>query len=375
MKRILLFIFCFLCMSTVHAEETVKVKKVETNVFSTKTTIEGKTFTARLYYLYVDDKIAYCIEPGVLLQDQDYVTSSDFNSLGIGEEAKKRIELLAHYGYGYKNHTTIEYYMATQALLWEEIGATNITYTQNGSLQNIETYKQEIKKLMETNHTIPSFASQEYRVRVGDSLTLEDENRVIDRFMLTKGEGKIEGNTFTVSHQKEEAITYSFALAKRNTVSLVYFSPNSQKVATFSLSENNTQKFDIKVNYYLDRGKIILKKIDEITKIGLESAEFGLYDEKDVLLQTGKTDANGILVFDDLLYRKYYIKETKAPKGYIFKENKVEITLANPTYQFEVTNQKYEMPITSDTEQVYYQSSFLFLLLGMGAFYIVQKMS
>ena len=87
----------------------------------------------------------------------------------------------------------------------------------------------------------------------------------------------------------------------------------------------NTMSFEIKPDGTI-RGdtsftdevvQLIVKKVDAATKHTLAGAEFGLYDAKDKLLMTGKTDKDGLLVFSKLSPGKYSIKELKAPVGYI----------------------------------------------------------
>ena len=87
----------------------------------------------------------------------------------------------------------------------------------------------------------------------------------------------------------------------------------------------NTMSFEIKPDGTI-RGdtsftdevvQLIVKKVDAATKHALAGAEFGLYDAKDKLLMTGKTDKDGLLVFSKLSPGKYSIKELKAPVGYI----------------------------------------------------------
>ena len=74
--------------------------------------------------------------------------------------------------------------------------------------------------------------------------------------------------------------------------------------------------------------QLTVKKVDSATKKSLRGAEFGLYDSKDKLLMTGKTDKDGLLVFSKLSPGKYSIKELKAPEGYVMsgKVISVEVT-------------------------------------------------
>ena len=87
----------------------------------------------------------------------------------------------------------------------------------------------------------------------------------------------------------------------------------------------NTMSFEIKpdgtihgdTSFTDEVVQLIIKKVDSTSKKALPGAEFGLYDSKDKLLMTGKTDKDGLLVFSKLNPGKYSIKELKAPAGYV----------------------------------------------------------
>ena len=69
--------------------------------------------------------------------------------------------------------------------------------------------------------------------------------------------------------------------------------------------------------------KLIIKKIDSITKEALPGAKFELYNENDILIYSGITDENGLLIAENLKIGKYYIKEVESPKYYVNNENKI----------------------------------------------------
>lgn len=64
-------------------------------------------------------------------------------------------------------------------------------------------------------------------------------------------------------------------------------------------------------------GSVRITKVDSETKEVLEGAEFALLDSESNEIQRAIVDENGVLVFEDLLYGSYKIKETVAPEGYI----------------------------------------------------------
>ena len=84
-----------------------------------------------------------------------------------------------------------------------------------------------------------------------------------------------------------------------------------------------------------------LLKLEKDTDKALEGAVFGLYAgediqnasggvivAKDTLLETSKSDANGVVDFEsELPLSSYYIKETTAPEGYLLTDETVTVTV------------------------------------------------
>ena len=93
----------------------------------------------------------------------------------------------------------------------------------------------------------------------------------------------------------------------------------------------------------------IKKTDDSVPGQPLKDAEFTLKKKGSSYTKTAKTDDNGIINFDGLLYADYELEETKAPEGYEIVDNTpISITtdkLTNPdnvnkTFVVEVTNKK-----------------------------------
>lgn len=375
MKKIILCIVCLLCLHTpIYAAETVSVEKVPTGLYSMKTSAAGKTFKAPLYKLFVQDRVAYCIEPGVTLQDQDYTVGTDFSQMGISDETRKEMELIAHYGYQYPGHETTEYYMATQELIWEKMGATHITYLDAGDNPlNVDSFKHDILRFIEHHNELPSFAFTEHTIPLNEELELTDTHHVLYKYQLKDGQGKIEGDSFKVIHPEEKSKEYLFESKKQYDVSLAYYANHSQKVATFTLSDDTISAFSVKVISQREKGNLHLKKIDALDEKALTGAEFSLYDIENHFIMKGKTGLDGTLLWENIPYGKYYLKETKAPKGYLKQEDFIFVTVDKEQNTVEVRNQKYEMPITSNIDIKYHKASIGLLLVGIGCFYVSKK--
>ena len=70
-----------------------------------------------------DNRAVYCIQPQIQFYNGSGVNGAiDSNAMvsmtGFSTEQMERIKLIAYYGYGYGNHTSPEWYYATQLLIW-----------------------------------------------------------------------------------------------------------------------------------------------------------------------------------------------------------------------------------------------------------------
>ncbi|MGO3732449.1 MAG: MSCRAMM family protein, partial [Vagococcus sp.] len=94
------------------------------------------------------------------------------------------------------------------------------------------------------------------------------------------------------------------------------------------------------------KGTIVLSKVDEVTQTPLQNAEFSLYDKDKNEIKTGLvTDEKGRIEIDHLLPGDYYVKETKAPDGYLKLEEFISIKLDKPLVEQTITNKEIEKPL------------------------------
>ena len=127
--------------------------------------------------------------------------------------------------------------------------------------------------------------------------------------------------------------------------------------------DNSKHYFEITENgkvydFYLENEKIlgnleIIKK-DNNSKL-LKKALFGIYDMNDNLLYEDVTNEEGIIKINNIKAGVYYLKELKAPYGYIKKDEKIEFEILNSEIlSIEVVNNKIEMPNTNKSININY---------------------
>ena len=70
-------------------------------------------------------------------------------------------------------------------------------------------------------------------------------------------------------------------------------------------------------------GTLDFTKIDLSTSEPLPNTLIEIYNDKDELIFSGKTDENGKVIIEELKYGKYYIIEKEAPEGYVLNPEKM----------------------------------------------------
>ena len=171
--------------------------------------------------------------------------------------------------------------------------------------------------------------------------------------LITDLEGNIKtafnsGENFKIKIPKDKLVpTKDFNIkieATLNSYPLYYGKTRISGTQNYLLTASTYQNIEAEINTKLElnTGKIVINKIDEDTKETIEGVEFELYNAKDEILGTYKTDENGKIEISNLFSGKYKLKETKTPENYILDENN-EFTIDvkyNQTTEKTIENKK-----------------------------------
>lgn len=284
---------------------------------------DGKEQVNNLAMMTANGKTAYCIEPGVMADKASYYSSTtNINDTNLSWANTKRLSLIGYYGYGYPGHEAKEYYMAAQELIWREMGADDVWWSDakiGGNIINIDFYKEEILKLANNYETAPSFnLKKEYMV--GDEFKVNDNNNVLGGYEVVGNDLVIiNGNSLNIK-VKENDNGFILRRKQNGKTTMFYYKEGYQTIGTFEFPYDYERSYNINHFY----GKIIVDKMDYDTKskelsskeATLSGAEYGLYDKDDNLIISKKTDSNGKIIFDNLTLGNYTIKEIVPSKGY-----------------------------------------------------------
>lgn len=149
-----------------------------------------------------------------------------------------------------------------------------------------------------------------------------------------------------------------YLLYPKDTAEYENISPLLIAVPTFDEASGQMQ-YDITVYpKHSPNPSIRVRKVDSIDKTKvLKQAEFTLYDEAMTELKVASTNENGIAEFYNVKNGTYYLKETKAPKGYKLAEEPIKVAIDEEydemtIHEFTVSNTLLPAIQTSDNTNV-----------------------
>ena len=259
MKKIftlLLLLFISLTPNfNVRAEEVrIKYNKLHGIAYNMK--VNGKYMTNTVTMFQMGDRIAYCIEPGVEITDNYYNTYTDWSAVNFSDEVKALIEKIGYYGYDYPGHQTNYYYIAAQELIWKAVNPNvESTWTTEenygGKVIDISKEKEEIMSLVKSHDLKPSFSEKLFKGEVGSTITLEDENNVLDDYDIMESENHdiVKEDNKLIIHLNEEVRPLEKISLKRKHYDdaplLVYSKGNSQKLSALRITYDKDSYFSL----------------------------------------------------------------------------------------------------------------------------------
>lgn len=336
MKKIIFLISLFLIsLSQVFAyndSDTFYSDYKFPNMFVTKIK-DGKLMNTATYMLRrSDSNYVYCIDPFT------FEISGTYNAyinagpiLGLTNEQINRMNLIAHYGYGYTGHTDIKWYGVTQYMIWQTLNLDDIYYTDTLNGNKVELYQNEINEinnLVNRYYTKPSFTETNFDLSIGIENTLIDNNEVLQYYDIEYYDPELQitkdGSQLIV--YSDNPGTYNIRLRRKADVTndyILYVNDTSQNM--FYPGRYDDVETSLSVTFY--EGKINIFKQDSETttpqgQATLGGAIYGLYNENDELVDQITLDENGYGVFDHLSFNKYYVQEIEASNGYQLDETK-----------------------------------------------------
>ena len=281
----------------------------------------------------IDGEVAYCIEPNI--PEGTIYQQGNWSDTGLSDAIKERILLIAYYGYTYPGHQSLQYRAATQGLIWDTIigNGTHTSFSTErynaGTPFNVSNEEAEIERLIANHYAKPSFNGGNYTLQVGQSITLHDNNGVLDNYSVSVSGAtySVNGNDLTLTPTKDGNVTITL---KKNM-------PYDESYKIFYGNEIQNMLVpgtvdpvvaSVKINAYY--GSVEINKMDSQTaenpqgQATLEGAVYGVYKNDGTLLTKITTDENGYGKSAAVLSygTGYYLQEISPSRGYYLDETR-----------------------------------------------------
>lgn len=331
----------------------------------------GKYEQMRMFRRTSDNTPAYCIELWENISSSESMNSIEISNYNLlSQDILDKIELYAYYGYGYQNHTDLNWYTATQFLIWKATSQdSNIYFTDTLNGNRVDKFvaeMNEIENLVNRHNILPSFHNNTYELGVKEELILEDTNHVLENYNVIPNylnpAYKDTPNTLKIKTNYVGTTTISFEKGSSTNRTLIYSSSTSQDL----LIRGNYRPVKGMVTLKVTAGKINISKIDIDTKkyepqgeASLDGTTYNLYDVNHNFIETIRINTNGKGVSTNLPYGTYYIKENSTGVGYQLDNNTYQVTvtkdektkyltLSNQVIKSKIKINKSYQPLNSD---------------------------
>ena len=319
-------------------------------------------------------KIVYCLEPMVdIVEGELYnVTSEDYLAVANLTEAQyDRIKLLAYYGYGYGNHTALDWVSVTQVLIWRTTRPDlDIYFSWSSNAQNRDDSIfadkiSELNSLVASHYNRPSFNTNTINTTIGKTETITDTNNVLNSYRIksqSNVSATISGNNLLVSATGvgDGVITLEKVSNRFGADPLIFYATDSQNVYMPGDPKPVAAKLNIKVL----GGKVKINKLDFETEDNtpqgeatLEGAVYGIYTESGDKVSTITTDSNGQATSEYLpSLGNFYLKEDSASNGYELDTRKYNFTISEDNLNPEINVYEKVIKMTYNLTKVIAQN-------------------
>ncbi len=324
-------------LTVIHAANNRVTTGDRINYSTNATNAEGRTFWSEYTdHIYVDGEIAFCVEPGQLVDANASYSPSRYNSA-----QRNTIEDIAYVGWELSNKTD-EDYIATQYMIWEALGATLNSTSYSGYSAKKRQIQNKIDLLFNTD---PSFAGETVNLKVDESITLTDTNGVFQYYSQTSRSTGLtvskSGNRLTISASPNapENASVTYQLVKEDCVgtTMLYSAVGSQDVVTAKKSDPGELTIRLNVEKY---GSLKIAKQDEDGAY-VPNTSFRLSANADMSdpIGTYTTGSDGTVTISDLTPDTYYVQETAVPDHLVLDPTVHSITVQpNQTATFTARN-------------------------------------
>ncbi|MDE8333521.1 SpaA isopeptide-forming pilin-related protein [Erysipelothrix rhusiopathiae] len=273
--------------------------------------------------IYVNGKVAFCIEPEIQRGDGDGYSISDFS-----HSQREIFSKIIYHGYDNTAKTGKDY-VVTQNVLWEYIESIRDDLSINGNWGfegiDYQAEKDAIWSKVNSHDAKASFNNTTILLKTHESLTLTDSNYAVSQAAVVNNGGldvQTHGNQVTITAKpgspENATITFKKYINIENNASstpILYSHPTQQDV----IVGGNPNPVIFTVNVQVEhKGTLNIGKMNEETQSMVPGTRFELSKNRDMSQATQyTTGSNGYTSSIELDAGTYYYREQFVPNPLI----------------------------------------------------------
>lgn len=334
-KKILFIFSLFFICNVVYAEKFSVGDYISGEYIKMVSDTTSKYLTIQKI-LDSNGNIVYCIEPFILVDQEtkEYTTYvkdlTGYN--GLNEAQKRKVSLIAYYGYGYGNRMTEKWYAITQMLIWKTVDPDSDFYftdTSNGN--KISKYTSEMSSILSDvyyHDEVPTFI-KDYNVNYMEDLVItnyDDVYTVESTYDYVYDSSKA---TLTVSNVEDNGTFVFERDAKRYLWDTVIFdNDDSQDLIRPGRVVNQLYTINVSVN----SGDITLDIRKDESNTYTKESDFSntcyeISNNVEVIDKVCTSNDNLIYKTDKLPYGEYSVKQVSVGTGYEIDNNEYNVVV------------------------------------------------
>ncbi len=324
-------------------------------------------------HLRINGNTVFCIQPGLLFKKDGQYPENYVYWNSLSESQRQAIWEMSYYGYDYPGHQTLNYYIATQLMIWEVVSKWYDSYTPDGSsIMDVSAEVNEINRLRSQPQGRPSFHNSTIKMGLNTPVTVTDTKGVLGNFNITSSNGvkaSVSGNSVTyeiTSENYDRSATYQSNVSSYEC-NIIYGAPSEQTVLYLAKRKDPTRNFS--VNFELLYADIQVEKQDVETgntpqgDASFNGAVFELKDLNGNVLETLTTSGATVKSKKYPVGTSYQVCEVAPPTGYLDNDtcNRVDLTFSGDStpetfytvYQDKVIKGRIEIAKSIEQETKY----------------------
>ena len=290
----------------------------------------------------------YCIEPFILVDEEktDYnIYTKDLSGYkDLSEEVKRKISLIAYYGYGYGNRTTKKWYAITQMLIWKTVDPDSEFYFTDAPNGNeISKYDGSMSEILSDvyYHDLKPQFIKDYDVNYGESVTIKNYD---SDYVVVESDFDYLVNSSSSAILIDNVISSGKVVFERENKGIrdvvIFDSKDSQDLIRRGRVIN--ERYTININSLV--GNIVLdikKDKDNIYSLDKDFTNtcYEIFNDSGVVDRVCTGDEDLVYKSESLAYGDYKVRQVSVGKGYVVDNNVYDVALDSSEAKLVLNNQ------------------------------------